>query len=187
MIIPTSSQLRYLGKPASIDDMVGDGVESRMARPQDYDRIVAVIDDLWGRPVRASLPRLFLDHFWATSRVTDDEYGLAAFLVAFVSPAAPELAYLHFVSVRPDRRRSGLAESLYGEFLAYASSVGCRQARAVTASGNEGSIRFHQRLGFDVSAPIPNYYGVGRAMVTFTRSLETMTRTASIGSARLPA
>ena len=107
--------------------------------------------------------------------------------VAFVSPSAPELAYLHFVGVRPDRRRSGLAESLYGEFLTYASSVGCRQARAVTASGNEGSIRFHQRLGFDVSAPMPNYNGVGRAMVTFARSLETMTRTASIGSARLPA
>jgi hypothetical protein len=40
--------------------------------------------------------------------------------------------------------------------------------------------------GFDVSAPMPNYNGVGRVMVTFTRSLETMTRTASIGSARLP-
>ncbi|MGH3544087.1 MAG: hypothetical protein ACRDTO_17250, partial [Mycobacterium sp.] len=99
MIIPTSSQLRYVGKPASIDDMVGDDVESRVARPQDYDRIVAVIDDWWGRPVRASLPRLFPDHFWATSRVVEDEYGLAAFLVAFVSPSAPELAYLHFAKV----------------------------------------------------------------------------------------
>jgi hypothetical protein len=27
-------------------------------------------------------------------------------------------------------------------------------------------------IGFDVSAPIPNYNGVGPAMVSFTRSLE---------------
>jgi GNAT superfamily N-acetyltransferase len=152
--------------------VVGHDVKTRVARPRDYDRIVAVIDDWWGRPVRASLPRLFLDHFWATSRVADDEHGLAAFLVAFVSPSAPELAYLHFVGVRPDRRRSGLAESFYCDFLAYASSVGCRQARAVTVPENESSIRFHQRLGFHVSAPMPNYNGVGPAMVTFTRSLK---------------
>ncbi|MFY9806593.1 MAG: GNAT family N-acetyltransferase [Pseudonocardiaceae bacterium] len=151
--------------------MVNDEVESRVAGPQDYDRIVEVIDDWWGRPVRAALPRLFLDHFWATSRVADDENGLAGFLVAFVSPSQPELAYLHFLGVRPDRRRHGLAASLYGEFLAYASSVGCRQARAVTAPRNEGSIRFHQRLGFDVSAPMPNYNGAGQAKVTFTRFL----------------
>jgi GNAT superfamily N-acetyltransferase len=149
-----------------MEDVVdGDG-ESRVARPQDYDRIVAVVDDWWGRPVRASLPRLFLDHFWATSRVAEDEYGLAGFLVAFVSPSQPELAYLHFVGVRPDHRRSGLGRALYGEFLAYASSVGCREACAVTAPGNEGSIRFHQRLGFDVSAPIFDYNGAGWAMVT---------------------
>jgi len=154
---------------------VAEDVQSRVARPTDYDRIVAVIDDWWGRPVRASLPRLFLDHFWATSRVAEDGYGLAGFLVAFVSPSAPELAYLHFVGVRPDHRRSGLGGALYREFLAYASSVGCREARAVTAPGNEGSIRFHQRLGFDVSAPIPDYNGAGRSMVIFTRSLDTRT------------
>jgi hypothetical protein len=52
-----------------MEDVVDGDVESRVARSQDYDRIVAVIDDWWERPVRASLPRLFLDHFWATSRV----------------------------------------------------------------------------------------------------------------------
>lgn len=41
----------------------------RPAEPSDYDRIVAVIDDWWGRPVRAVLPRLFLDHFAGTSLV----------------------------------------------------------------------------------------------------------------------
>jgi hypothetical protein len=50
--------------------------------------------------------------------------------------------------------------------------VGCRQARAVTAPGNDGSIRFHQRLGFDVSAPMPSYNGSEQAKVIFTRSLD---------------
>lgn len=46
--------------------VVDDEVTSRVARPQDYDRIVAVIDDWAGRPVRASLPRLFWDHSGTT-------------------------------------------------------------------------------------------------------------------------
>lgn len=62
-------------------------VDVHVASPNDYDRIVAVVDDWWGRPVVAGLPRLFLDHFWNTSRVAEDEQGLAAFLVAFMSPA----------------------------------------------------------------------------------------------------
>ncbi len=41
----------------------------RTAEPADYDRIIAVVDDWWGRPLRHLLPRLFLDHFHATSLV----------------------------------------------------------------------------------------------------------------------
>lgn len=55
----------------------------RVASPEDYDRIVSVVDKWWGRPVSTGLPRLFLDHFWASSRVADDAEGLAGFLVAF--------------------------------------------------------------------------------------------------------
>jgi hypothetical protein len=83
----------------------------RGARPEDYDRIVALIDRWWGRPVSSSLPRLFLDHFWSTSRIAEDGQGLAGFLVAFVSPSQPLLAYVHFVGVRgparPPQKRPG--------------------------------------------------------------------------------
>jgi GNAT superfamily N-acetyltransferase len=143
----------------------------RVARPEDYDRIVAVIDDWWGRPVGASLPRLFLDHFWSSSRVAEDNRGLAGFLVAFVSPAEPAVAYLHFVGVRPDQRGTGLGHTLYGEFADLARRRGCRELRAITAPGNTGSIRFHQHLGFTVSEPVADYNGPGRAMVTFRREL----------------
>jgi GNAT superfamily N-acetyltransferase len=98
----------------------------RIAHPGDYDHIAAVVDGWWGRPVDAGLPRLFLDHFWNTSRVAEDQHGLAGFLIAFLSPAQPEVAYIHFVGVRPDQRRSGLARRFYDEFALYAREHGAK-------------------------------------------------------------
>jgi ribosomal protein S18 acetylase RimI-like enzyme len=139
-------------------------VDVRVARPEDYDRIVAVIDDWWARPVSASLPRLFLDHFWSSSRVAEDKQGLAGFLVAFISPSQPLLAYLHFIGVRPDQRRLGLARTLYEEFTDYARRHACRELHAITAPGNTGSIRFHRCLGFTVSQPVADYNGPNRGV-----------------------
>jgi GNAT superfamily N-acetyltransferase/catechol 2,3-dioxygenase-like lactoylglutathione lyase family enzyme len=147
----------------------------RVARPQDYDAIVAVVDDWWGRPVSHSLPRLFLDHFWSTSLVAEDTQGLAGFLVAFVSPDQPRCGYVHFAGVRPDLRRSGLARRLYGEFTKQAVRQGCTGLRAITAPGNVGSIRFHRGLGFEISGPEPDYNGADRPMVTLTRQLSPAT------------
>jgi len=148
----------------------------RVARPEDYDRIVAVVDDWWGRPVRPSLPRLFLDHFWSTSRVAEDEHGLAGFVVAFVSPAQPDCGYVQFAGVRPDQRRSGLARRLYEEFADQAGRQGCTELRAITAPDNVSSIRFHRSLGFEVSDPVPDYNGRDRPMVTFSRQLSPRMR-----------
>mgnify|MGYP001795382310 CR=1 FL=1 len=120
----------------------------RVARPEDYDRIVAVINAWWGRPVSTSLPRLFLDHFWSTSRVAEDEHGLAGFLVAFVSPSQPNLAYVHFVGVPPDHRNSGLARQLYEAFADHARNHDCTALPAITHTGNFDSVRLHPSLGF---------------------------------------
>jgi GNAT superfamily N-acetyltransferase len=143
----------------------------RVASPDDYDRVIAVVDEWFGRPVSSSLPRLFLDLFWATSTVADDDQGLAGFLVAFVSPSQPRLGYLHFVGIRPDRRRTGLARTLYEGFASYAQGQRCRELRAITAPGNRESIRFHEHLGFTATAPVANFNGPGRAMVIFRRDL----------------
>ena len=144
----------------------------RVASPHDYDDIVAVVDDWWGRPVAAGLPRLFLNHFCNTSRVAQDEQGLAGFLVAFMSPAQADVAYIHFVGVRPDLRKTGLARALYDEVVLQARQHGARELRAITAPGNTTSVRFHERLGFAVSDVASDYNGPGRAMVTFRRDLE---------------
>ncbi len=74
------------------------------ARPDDYDAIAWAVDDWWERPVQSLLPRLFLDHFHATSLVAEEDSHLTGFLVGFVSPSEPELAYIHFVGVSPANR-----------------------------------------------------------------------------------
>ncbi|WP_035752753.1 GNAT family N-acetyltransferase [Parafrankia discariae] len=143
----------------------------RVARPDDYDAIAAVADDWWGRSIGAALPRLFLDHFCASSRVIEDDHGLAAFLVAFPSPSRPHVAYIHFVGVRPDQRGFGLARHLYEDFFHRARAVGCREVHAITGPGNIDSIAFHRRLGFAVDGPLPDYNGPGRPMAIFRRLL----------------
>src|SRR4051794_21140190 len=92
----------------------------RRAGPADYDRIAAVMDDWWGRPVRSALPRLFLDHFGPTSLMAEQNGNLAGFLVGLLSPARREEAYIHFVGVGPAFRGRGLARRLYSRFFALA-------------------------------------------------------------------
>ena len=147
-------------------------LELRQARPDDHAAIVTVVDDWWGRPVSGLLPRLFLDHFWTTSLVAEDDRGLAGFLVGFISPGAPEVGYVHFLGVRPDLRGSGLGRRLYAAFADTATDAGCRELRAITSPANEPSIGFHRSLGFAVSPPVPDHDGPGRAMVVFRRRLD---------------
>ena len=146
-------------------------VQVRPARPEDYGPIVAVVDAWWGRPVAAGLPRLFLDHFFSTSLVAEEQGALVGFLVGFASPARPEEAYIHFVGVSPGHRGAGLARELYERFFELARAAGGRRVRAITAPVNQASIAFHRRMGFAVSEPVPDYNGPGRPMVVFERAL----------------
>ena len=43
----------------------------RAASPADHDAVVRVVDEWWGRPIANVLPRLFLDHFHATSLIAE--------------------------------------------------------------------------------------------------------------------
>jgi ribosomal protein S18 acetylase RimI-like enzyme len=143
----------------------------RTATPADYDRIAAVLDDWWGRPVRHLLPRLFLDHFHATSTIAEAGDDLAGFLIGFLSPSLPDAAYIHFVGVHPDYRRGGLARVLYERFFALAAAGGRTVVRAVTSPVNARSIAFHTALGFAASDPLPGYDGPGDVKVRFERPL----------------
>ena len=146
-------------------------VTLRAATAADYDSIAAVIDDWWGRPVSHALPRLFLDHFHTTSTIAEADGDLAGFLIGFLSPSWPDAAYIHFVGVHPDHRRSGLARVLYERFFELAAADSRTVVRAVTAPVNERSIAFHRALGFTVSDPVPGYDGPGDVKVRFERPL----------------
>ena len=143
----------------------------RTAAAADYDQIIAVLDDWWGRPVRQALPRLFLDHFHATSFVAELDGDLAGFLIGFMSPSLPDAAYIHFVGVHPQFRGSGLARVLYQRFFELAAADGRRVVSAVTAPRNTGSIAFHTAMGFTVTEPIPGYDGPSSGKVLFERRL----------------
>lgn len=141
----------------------------RSARPDDYDWIIGVVDEWWGRPIAGNLPRLFLDHFHGTSFVVEMGGDPVAFLVGFMSPSQPHVAYIHFVGVHPDHRRDGLANDLYQRFFHLAALAGCTEVHAITGRVNQTSIAFHRRMGFTASEPIDGYDGPGTSLVTFTR------------------
>ncbi|TDE36849.1 GNAT family N-acetyltransferase [Nonomuraea mesophila] len=155
----------------------------RAATPGDYDAIAAVVDEWWGRPILASLPRLFLDHFHHTSLIAespagpaglggpDGPDGMAGFLIGFVSPSQPGEAYIHFVGVAPAARRSGVARSMYERFFGIARDHGRHVVRAITAPVNERSVAFHRRMGFEAGGPVPGHNGPGTSLVTFVRTL----------------
>lgn len=139
----------------------------RPADPGDYDRIVGVVDDWWGRPIRSSLPRLFLDHFHRTSLVAEDDDGLAGFLIGFLSPSADDCAYIHFAGVAPRLRGGGLARRLYQAFFRIAAEGNRTEVRAITSPPNHGSIAFHTAMGFRVAGPVADYDGPATDRVVF--------------------
>jgi ribosomal protein S18 acetylase RimI-like enzyme len=147
-------------------------ISIRAARPDDHRAIVAVLDAWWGRPMVAMVPRLFLDHFHPTSLIAEDADGLGAFLIGFMSPGCPDEAYIHFVGVRPDLRRGGLARELYERFFESARAHGRECVRAITGPGNSASIRYHTAMGFTVRGPVPDRDGPGRDRMEFERRLD---------------
>ncbi|MCW2887084.1 MAG: GCN5-related N-acetyltransferase [Streptosporangiaceae bacterium] len=153
-------------------------VRLRPAEPADYERIVTVMDGWWGRSIHASLPRLFIDHFFQTSLIAEQDSDLAGFLVGFLSPSHRENAYIHFVGVNPRLRGSGLARRLYRRFFDLARADGRTAVRAITSPHNHGSIAFHQAMGFTVTGPIADYDGPSADRVLFHRRIDGPSATA---------
>jgi predicted GNAT superfamily acetyltransferase len=157
---------------AGMGNLVEDGgLAVRPARPEDFDTIIAVIDDWWGRPASRGLTRLFLDHFFGTSLIAEHGGELAGFLIGFLSPSKPRDAYIHFAGVAPAWRGGGLARSLYEQFFDRARQDGRTVIKAITSPQNRPSIAFHQAMGFTASDPIADYDGPSLDRVVFVRSV----------------
>ncbi|MET9293372.1 GNAT family N-acetyltransferase [Streptomyces sp. NPDC003077] len=144
---------------------------TRAAVPEDFDAVVAVIDDWWGRPASRDLTRVFVNHFHETSLIAERDGELAGFVIGFLSPSNPREAYIHFTGVAPAWRRTGLGRFLYERFFAMARANGRTVVKALTSPQNDRSIAFHRALGFTPSAPIADYDGPSLDRVTFRREL----------------
>jgi N-acetyltransferase len=130
-----------------------EGVVLRQLEPDDRARVIAVVDEWWGRPMGGLLPHPFFSEFRDTSFVVEHGSELVAFLVGFLSQSNPDQAYIHAVAVAPMWRRHGLARLLYQRFVGVANQHGRTRIRAITSPINAASIAFHRQLGFAVQMP----------------------------------
>ena len=148
-------------------------MEIRHAEPADYGRVIGRVNAWWGgRDMAPMLPRLFFVHFEGTSYVVDDGDGqLAAFLIGFLSQTDPAEAYIHFVGVSPEHRGGGLGRRLYERFFEDARAAGRTRVTCVTSPVNEGSVAFHEALGFTSESVAHDYDGPGEDRVLFVKSL----------------
>lgn len=150
------------------------GITVRRPTEADYAGIIGVIDDWWGgRRMDVLLPRLWLQHFTGTSWLAETDGGaLAGFLVGFLSPDKPDVAYCHMLAINPNVRRTGLGKALYERFFADARAGGRTKVMAVTWPANRASLAFHRSMGFEIQAGpgSQNLYGTpARAGYDFDR------------------
>jgi GNAT superfamily N-acetyltransferase len=162
-----------------------DALRFRRPTEADHASLVAVVDEWWGgRRLRDLLPRLWLQHFAETSWIAETDDGrLAGFLVGFVSPDRPGVAYCHMIASNPNLRHRGVGRALYERFFEDVRAGGARRVVAITWPGNRVSLGFHRALGFVVddgpgTAPIfgtpayADYDGPGEDRVVMIRTLE---------------
>lgn len=148
-------------------------VEIRHAKPSDYGRVIGRINVWWGgRDMAPMLPKLFFIHFEGTSFVAEGEDGeLLGFVCGFLSQAAEDEAYIHFVGVTPDDRGEGLGRTLYERFFDEVRAQGRSVVRCVTSPLNQGSLAFHEALGFEVERIAEDYDGPGEDRALLVKQL----------------
>jgi len=118
------------------------------------------------------LPKLFFIHFEGTSFVAEAEDGeLLGFVCGFLSQAADDEAYIHFVGVTPEDRGEGLGRKLYERFFDEVRANGRSVVRCVTSPLNQGSLAFHQKLGFEVERIAEDYDGPGEDRALLVKRL----------------
>ena len=136
----------------------------------DFDYIVSVLDRWWGGPSSERAHPVFFYELGSQALIAEEDGELVGFLLGFITQAEPPVAYVHLVGIQPEHRRLGVGKELYERFIERAGAAGAARLKAITTVGNEGSVRFHEALGFSVSEE-PDYAGRGRSRVVFTKDL----------------
>ena len=139
-------------------------VDVRHAKPSDYGRVIGRINVWWGgREMAPMLPKLFFIHFEGTSFVAEAEDGeLLGFVCGFLSQAADDEAYIHFVGVTPEDRGEGLGRTLYERFFEEVRANGRSVVRCVTSPRTRARSRSTRRSGSRSSGSTRTTTGLAR-------------------------
>jgi GNAT superfamily N-acetyltransferase len=124
---------------------------TRPLQKADLDHIVSVIDRWWGGPTSALAHPIYFYELGQLARVVEYEG--------------------HMVGIHPDFRRRGVARLLYSSFENDCRKAGAKSMKAITTMGNEGSVRFHEAVGWSVKE-VEHYAGRDRHRIVFTKSLD---------------
>ena len=151
-------------------------MQTRKITKSDFDQIVEVIDRWWGGPISTIAHPIFFYELGDNALAAEEDGRLIGFLLGFIHFKEPKTGYVHLVGIHPEYRRRGVGRVLYAEFTERCRSLGCKRMKAITTTGNEGSIQFHEAVGWN-AAEVEDYAGRGRKRIVFTRDLIDPTTT----------
>ena len=137
---------------------------------EDFDYIISVLDQWWGGPAGRRADPMFFYEFGEHALVAEQDGQVVGFLLGVLVPAPAATGYVHLVGIHPDRRRRGVGKGLYEQFTERCRAAGMKRLKSLASSGHEGSIRFHESMGFG-AVEVADYAGPGRSRVVFTKEL----------------
>lgn len=136
----------------------------------DFDQIVEVIDRWWGGPLGTFAHPIFFYELGDNALIVEHEGQMIGFMLGFVINSPQKLGYVHLVGIHPDFRRKGVGRVLYENFTERCRVLGCTRMKAITTVGNEGSVKFHEAVGWNAEE-VENYAGENRKRIVFTKEL----------------
>lgn len=142
-------------------------MKTRALTKSDFDHVVEVIDRWWGGPIGTFAHPIFFYELGEYALVAEEDGVVIGFLLGFIANAPVKTGYVHLVGIHPDHRRKGVGRALYQTFSEKCLAAQCVRLKAITTHGNEGSIRFHQALGW-AQEDVEDYAGPSRRRLVFT-------------------
>jgi len=93
---------------------------------------------------------------------------MAAFAIGQV---AGHRAHVITIDVAASTRRGGLGRTLFEELLSRFAAAGAKTVRLEVDVTNAPARRFYERMGFEETRRLPDYYGPGREGLRMIREL----------------
>ncbi|MGM0834710.1 MAG: N-acetyltransferase family protein [Bacillota bacterium] len=156
-------------------------MEIRNVKSSDFYNISPLINEWWGgRQMSDMLPKLFFNHFNNTSFIAEKDRQIIGFLIGFLTQSDKDGAYIHFVGVSPEHRKTQIGRHLYNEFFNVVKKNNRNVVRAVTTPVNKVSIAYHTKMGFEIEkgdkevdgvSVFSNYDGPDQDRVLFVKRL----------------